>query len=251
MYINSDNGTLYALRANDGSKIWQAYFGSGTDHADTSPAVADGVVYVGARNGYYAFNASDGSQIWVFNSPYSARQLTGYVYSSPAVADGVVYFGFCDGYTFGVNASTGQMLWSYKTGIFVFSSPSIAGGTLYVGSYDGYIYALGGASTAAPLSEPTTSPTQSPTPTSTSTAAPTLSPASTATPSPTQTTQPTPKPTHTPKIHSSLSNSISDSDESEYVEASQNLDINWIIMAAIVVVVSVALVSLMVAFRKN
>jgi outer membrane protein assembly factor BamB len=87
------NGVVYALRATDGSEIWQASMGSGTDHADDSPAVANSIVYIGTRNGYYALNASTGSQIWFFTSPFSPRQYTGYVYSSPAVAVNIVYFG--------------------------------------------------------------------------------------------------------------------------------------------------------------
>jgi eukaryotic-like serine/threonine-protein kinase len=154
VYANSDNGTLFALRTSDGSKIWKAFFGSGTDHADDSPAVAYGAVYVGARNGYYAFNASDGSQIWFFTSPYSNRAQTGYVYSSPAVAAGVVYFGSWDNYVFALNASNGNMVWSYCTGGFLFTSPAIANGVLYIGSYDGYVYALGGESVIVPTPTP-------------------------------------------------------------------------------------------------
>ena len=152
VYVCSDAGIVFALRASDGSKIWQASIGSGTDHEDASPAVANGIVYIGARNGYYALNASSGSQIWFFTSPYSPRQFTGYVYSSPAVVGNVVYCGSIDSYVFALNAFDGSIIWSYRTGGFLFSSPAIANGVLYIGSYDGYIYALG----ASPA--PTTTP---------------------------------------------------------------------------------------------
>ncbi|MCW4009297.1 MAG: InlB B-repeat-containing protein, partial [Candidatus Bathyarchaeota archaeon] len=64
----------------------------------SSPAVADGVVYVGSKdNKVYALNASSGVQIWNY--------ITGddVSYSSPAVVDGVVYVGSYDGkvYAFG------------------------------------------------------------------------------------------------------------------------------------------------------
>jgi outer membrane protein assembly factor BamB len=60
IYVCSDAGTVYALKASDGSKIWQTPIGSGTNHEDASPAVANDIVYIGARNGYYALNATTG-----------------------------------------------------------------------------------------------------------------------------------------------------------------------------------------------
>ena len=153
VYVCSDAGGVYALNINDGSKIWQANCGSGTDHTDTSPAVANGMVYINARNGVYAFNATNGGQIWFFISPYSNRQLTGYMYSSPAVVGNIVYYGSVDSYVFALNAYTGSMVWAYQTGGFLFSSPAIANGVLYIGSYDGYVYALGHVSGQQPTPE--------------------------------------------------------------------------------------------------
>ena len=66
---------------------WNYLPGSGTE---SSPAVANGVVYIGAddRN-LYALNASTGALLW--------KYMTGNaVYSSPAVANGVVYVGSYD-----------------------------------------------------------------------------------------------------------------------------------------------------------
>jgi hypothetical protein len=57
---------------------------------ESSPAVADGVVYVGSDdNNVYALNASTGITIWTYGT-------TGLVDSSPAVANGVVYVGSND-----------------------------------------------------------------------------------------------------------------------------------------------------------
>ncbi len=197
VYVNSDNGTVYALRANNGTEIWQATIGVG-DHADDSPAVAGGIVYVGTRNGYYAFNATNGSQIWFFTSPYSPRDFTGYVYSSPAVAGNVVYFGSLDGYVFALNASDGSIIWSYRTGGFLFSSPAIANGVVFIGSYDGNVYALGGTS-SAPTPTSTPNPTSTPSPTPTSTPNPTPKPTTLPTPAPTPNPTTTPTPTKTPQ----------------------------------------------------
>src|SRR5579863_3568306 len=97
--------------------------------AGSSPAVANGVVYVGSYDfNVYALNASSGAELW----SYATR---GSVYSSPAVANGVVYVGSDDQGVYALNAKTGAKLWSYATSSFV-SSPSVANGLVYVGSQD-------------------------------------------------------------------------------------------------------------------
>jgi outer membrane protein assembly factor BamB len=63
--------------------------------------------------------------------------------SSSAVANGLVYVGADNG-LYALNASTGELLWSYPTGGGIaFFSPAVANGVVYVGSYsDDAVYAL-------------------------------------------------------------------------------------------------------------
>ena len=143
---------------------------------DSSPAVADGKVYVGSWDGnVYALNASTGAYLWnyttggvVDSSPavvggkvfvgsddqyvYALNASTGVlvwsylaggaVVSSPAVAYGMVFVGSFDEKVYGLNATTGICIWSYETGSFVDSSPAVADDKVYVGSWDGNVYAL-------------------------------------------------------------------------------------------------------------
>ncbi len=75
-------------------------------------------------------------QDWVYTTG-------GAITSSPAVSGGYVYFGSADDYLYAINASTGALLWKYKTGnSIVDSSPAVAGTTVYVGSTDDYLYAI-------------------------------------------------------------------------------------------------------------
>ena len=68
---------------------------------DSSPAVANGVVYVGSDDdNVYALNASTGALLWSYTTGND-------VYSSPAVANGVVYVGSDDGNVYALNANTG------------------------------------------------------------------------------------------------------------------------------------------------
>ena len=242
VYSVTDYGTVYALRTSDGSVVWQAYVGSGSDHDDSSPAVSAGMVYVGARNGYYAFNATDGRQIWFFTSPYSARQTTGFFYSSPAVADNVVYVGSVDSYVFALNAFNAAIIWSYHTGGFLFSSPAIYNGVVYIGSYDGYVYALGTQSystttpTPAPTVQPTSTPTVTPAPNATSHS--TLK--AVILPDPTPNRDPvsisTPQPSTRPMVAAPLNN---------------NGSVNWVIFGGITGTEVFAVISLYLAFKRN
>ena len=126
-------GNVYALNATNGDKLWNYTTGS---NVDSSPAVVDGVVYVGSGNGnVYALNASSGAKLWIYTT-------NGWVDSSPAVVDGVVYVGSFDSNVYALNASSGAKLWIYTTGAPVFSSPAVVNGVVYIGSLNGNVYAL-------------------------------------------------------------------------------------------------------------
>ena len=45
VYVGSDDHNVYALNASTGAKLWSFTTG---DYVDSSPAVANGVVYVGS-----------------------------------------------------------------------------------------------------------------------------------------------------------------------------------------------------------
>jgi outer membrane protein assembly factor BamB len=116
--------------------LWSFPIGSGIL---SSPAVANGLVYVGSNKGaVYALDAATGMMIWSY-------QTGGAIYSSPAVADGVVYLGSWDKSVYALNATTGEKLWSYQTGSYVQSSPAVANGVVYIASYDANVYALNAA----------------------------------------------------------------------------------------------------------
>lgn len=111
---------------------------------ETSPAVVDGIVYVGSNDGcVYALNAADGTLIWNYSTG-------GPVQSSPAVVDGVVYIGgFHSHEVFALNAYTGKLIWSTPTTSVYpnkISSIAVANGLVYVDVFNtghgGQLYAL-------------------------------------------------------------------------------------------------------------
>jgi len=131
-----------------------------------SPAVAQGVIYVGSTDGnLYAVDSESGALKWKFEA--KSR-----IPSSPAITGGMVYFGAYDGNFYAVDASSGALKWKFQTGgerrfagkhlhgvqpvsetmpdpfDCYLSSPVVWNGAVYFGSGDGNIYALNAASGA-------------------------------------------------------------------------------------------------------
>lgn len=117
--------------------------------ARSSPAVVEGVVYVGADTGallaFPADCASGGATCPVTRALGVTR---GAISSSPAVAGSVVYVGSEDGglYAFDTTCAPGsrpcEPLWVGRTEGAVTSSPVVADGLVVVGSTDGRVYAF-------------------------------------------------------------------------------------------------------------
>jgi outer membrane protein assembly factor BamB len=167
--VGSDDGNLYAFDAAGVAgcsgvpkmcaPLWTATTG-GAVHS--SPAVANGVVYVGSDDGnLYAFDAAGVagcSGVPKMCAPLWTAPTGGAVHSSPAVANGVVYVGSDDGnlYAFdaaGVAGCSGvpkmcAPLWTAPAGGAVDSSPALANGVVYVGSLDGNLYVFDAAGVA-------------------------------------------------------------------------------------------------------
>jgi len=102
----------------------------------SSPAVADGTVYVGSQDfKLYALDAATGAKHWEYKTG-------GWVESSPAIVNGVVYFGSNDGRLYALDAHSGEKLWDFKTKYPIMSSPAVADGVVYFGAGDYYVYAL-------------------------------------------------------------------------------------------------------------
>jgi len=106
------------------------------DEIRSTPAVQDGVVYVGVYdNNLYAINADDGQFLW----KYAAE---GGIGSSPYVYEGRIFFGSADRMLYAVNAETGRILWTCPTQDSVWSSPRSAFDHVFFGSDDQFLYAV-------------------------------------------------------------------------------------------------------------
>jgi len=127
VYATSDQ--VYALNALTGTLVWNY----STYVIDSSPAVADGMVFVGSLDGYlYALNAMTGELRWKYAS--------GRIWGSPALADGLVFFGAELGGG-ALSMSTGEVVWTSPY-MYYAITPAVAYGKVFVNPNDGKFYAL-------------------------------------------------------------------------------------------------------------
>jgi len=127
------NPSEHVLSAGTVAGLAQKWAVTTGDIVYSSPAVVNGVVYVGSFNhNVYALDAATGAVKWTTTTG-------GVVDSSPAVANGAVYIGSEDGRVYALDAATGAVKWTTTTGGAVESSPAVVNGVVYVGSVDGRV----------------------------------------------------------------------------------------------------------------
>ena len=86
MYVGSLDHNVYALNASTGTKLWRHSIGA---FVASSPALANGVVYIDGGYNVYALNARTGAKLWshsthgnlcsgssnVFHKPNSLKRI--------------------------------------------------------------------------------------------------------------------------------------------------------------------------------
>ncbi len=187
VYAGAGDGFLYALDMTNpkAGQLWSAKVGAATSDAPGGTAqyyvnstivVDNETVYAASLDqNIYAFDATTGTQRWVYNGSAAFRTFApvmaeGVLYavsedrvlhavdagtgalrwkdanisaSSPALVDnGVVYVGSSQRAVHTLDAVTGAHKTAYKTASIPFAQPSIADSTLYVADAGGYVYAF-------------------------------------------------------------------------------------------------------------
>jgi outer membrane protein assembly factor BamB len=183
MYVGSSAGTLYAINITDGSKIWSyasapgqiqsspvvsgqklfftttgnytyaldingtnlwRYGGINLGPIYSSPAIQGNLLYFGCDNGQiYALNVSGSLPILKWH--YNTNNINNHIRTTPCLANGKVYVtGSSVSQLYVFNATTGQVLWSWRTSVtgnYGLSSP-----TYYATSPHPLIFVTGGYS---------------------------------------------------------------------------------------------------------
>jgi outer membrane protein assembly factor BamB len=183
VYIGSSHNTIEAFDAAGATgcsgtpkvcqPLWQGPAPGLNGVSDSTPAVANGLVYVGARDGrLYAFDATGstgcGGTPKVCQPVWTAvTTLNAEIDSSPTVADGFVYINADDEklYAFDpvgvVNCTNGapracSPIWVAPIHLGGSASPAVARGILYVTSDDGVMLAFDAAGSRGCSGTPTT-----------------------------------------------------------------------------------------------
>jgi outer membrane protein assembly factor BamB len=137
VYIGSVDGNLYALNVDNGDVLWTFE----TKWIITSsPTVADGAVYITAEEPLegvlYKLNSISGDLIWRKPLVYQ-EQFTGGtdMQCTPTVANGMVFVSTNLREYYGINASSGQTIWTFTNQYateFIVSSPIYLDGKLFI-----------------------------------------------------------------------------------------------------------------------
>ncbi|MEO8974000.1 MAG: PQQ-binding-like beta-propeller repeat protein [Ktedonobacteraceae bacterium] len=121
VYIGSQDGNLYAFDATSGKRLWRYNAGGAIN---SSPQVADGVVYVGisatatvnpvgsttdtttSQSAIAAISASNGTQLW-------KHPLDQYEGTPLAFSQHVIYVGAGSDFVYALSATNGAQIWRY------------------------------------------------------------------------------------------------------------------------------------------
>jgi len=149
VYFDDWDGNVYALTLSTGSKIWSTNMGG---NISASLTLANGVLY-GGMNPYgpvpmvFALDATTGNLLWkktITNTNETSVWATPVVYSNLVIV-GIAGFGSVEqntskgGEIVALNAQTGLMVWSFKTGVSKVGGAAVWG-TVALDPTLGYIY---------------------------------------------------------------------------------------------------------------
>ena len=140
------SGTPYAWGSSGNLETCTAQWTAAWEGGGSSPAVANGDVYIGSlEDGLFAFSANGSKDctgteyinetcnpLWD-NTVIGRQGSGGGPGPTPAIANGIVYFGNRSGTLYAFDGSTGAVKWSKSIGGTIDSSATIADGVVYIG----------------------------------------------------------------------------------------------------------------------
>jgi outer membrane protein assembly factor BamB len=132
VYVLSTDGTLHAVDIGTGKQAWSTSIGAS---AHGSPAIADGLLIVGADDGAHAFKVADKTAAW-------ANATVGTVRGAPAIVGHEAVFASDQATATALDTRTGSVLWSRPLGAMDGTSVAAGAGSAIFGLQDGIAVAL-------------------------------------------------------------------------------------------------------------
>ncbi len=137
--VPSADGRLYAIDAETGQQVWEKPFQESEDPGPlwSSPIVDGNTIYLASLDHHvYAIDLSSGEEIW------RTMDLGGAVSDSPTLSDGLILVGTFGESLIAIDATNGEIEWSYDTAGWVWSSPVVFDGIVFFGDTAGFAYAV-------------------------------------------------------------------------------------------------------------
>jgi outer membrane protein assembly factor BamB len=142
--LKEGKSTLYAIRAGDGTMLWQYPMNNGGNSFAGWLKVENGVVYTSAvipgnsdNTGYItALQSNDGKVLWqdkITGSPSGVLLADGTIYTSVDATGSAIY---------ALRARDGALLWGYPVSGTLFGDPVLVNTIVYFGAGNGMAYAL-------------------------------------------------------------------------------------------------------------
>jgi len=127
VYVGSQSKDLLAIDLETGRLRWK--YSADDSIGESSPAVYDGIVYIGDLSGVLHAVSTAGKRLWVFKTEAEIR-------SSPVIAGACVLIGSYDGNLYCLSRRDGKQIWKFTTPTYVHGTPAISAGVAYVSGCD-------------------------------------------------------------------------------------------------------------------
>ncbi len=142
LFIGSDDGKLYKLKAKDGSLIW-AFTAQASIEA--APLVLDDV-YVGDLSGmFYRLDKASAQVKWKYQT---GSQIIGAAnfYNQSAADTPRLIIGSYDNKIHCIDSKSGLALWTYQTGNYINGTPAVSKAKIITGGCDAFLYVVSAVS---------------------------------------------------------------------------------------------------------
>lgn len=140
VYVGNNLANLFALDAATGTLKWKYNAGSNGSSFFASPTVHGSVVYdVTTSGAVFALDTGTGKPLWSITLPDNGVSANS---STPTFSNGFLYLGSYNKKIYCLNASSGQIVWTYKTDSAIHAGVTVVDGVVYAGCRDTYLYAL-------------------------------------------------------------------------------------------------------------
>ena len=132
VYAPNNDGILYALDADNGSLIWTFETGH---YLWSQPVIANDTIYVGSMDHSVYAISLDGDKVWSY-------ELSGAVSGAPIMSEdgSMVFAGSLGNQMVALDATTGDLVWSFDTAKSVWGTSVVADGKLVFTDTAGNIY---------------------------------------------------------------------------------------------------------------